>query len=283
MLNVADKSIEDAWILDSGCSFHMCPHKEWFVELTHQDHSSVLLGNNDVCKVKGIGCVKLKLHDDSVRIMSGVRFIPQLKRNLISLGMLESRGYNFISEEGCLYVQKGSNVILKGVRRNSLYYLLANTLVGSTDVSTGEDINLWHQRLCHVGKKGMDELLKQKVITGSSLYDFKTCEHCILGKSKKTPYQKSQHVTSAPLEYAHADLWGPARTESLGGGKYFLSIMDDFSRKIWIYILKNKSEAFTRFKDWCREVELEKHTSLRCLMTDNGLEFVSEEFNSYCK
>lgn len=47
--------------------------------------------------------------------------------------------------------------------------------------------------------------------------------------------------------------------------------------------MKNKSEVFERFKDWCTEVELEKNTTLKCLRTDNGLEFLSEEFQRFCK
>lgn len=58
----------------------------------------------------------------------------------------------------------------------------------------------------------------------------------------------------------------------MGGGRYFISIIDDFSRKLWIFILKEKTEMFTKFKEWCKEVEVEKACSLR---TDNGLEFLS--------
>ena len=110
-----------------------------------------------------------------------------------------------------------------------------------------------------------------------------TCEECILGKSKKLPYPKGKHVSSSPLDYAHADLWGPAKPSTTGGGRYFLSIIDDYSRKLWIYILKEKSDAFINFKQWCKDVEKEKGRSLRCLRTDNGLEFLSKEFEEFCK
>lgn len=62
-----------------------------------------------------------------------------------------------------------------------------------------------------------------------------------------------------------------------------MSIIDDFSRKIWIFILKEKSEAFQKFKEWCVEVEAEKELKLGCLRTDNGLEYLSKEFDSFCK
>lgn len=62
-----------------------------------------------------------------------------------------------------------------------------------------------------------------------------------------------------------------------------MTIMDDCSRKLWVYILKAKSEALERFKEWCNGVETEKGTPLKCSRTDNGLEFVSEEFQNFCK
>ena len=61
-----------------------------------------------------------------------------------------------------------------------------------------------------------------------------------------------------------------------------MSIVDDYSRKSWIYILKEKSGALKWFKIWCGEVELEKGCSLKVLRTDNGLEFVSREFDDFC-
>ena len=61
-----------------------------------------------------------------------------------------------------------------------------------------------------------------------------------------------------------------------------MSIIDDYSRKIWLYILKEKSEAFTKFKDWCKLMETEKGCCLKCLRTDNGLEFCSREFDVFC-
>ena len=104
-----------------------------------------------------------------------------------------------------------------------------------------------------------------------------------MGKAKKLPYPKGTHISSQPLDYAHSDLWGPAQERSIGGGGYYMSIIDDYSRRIWLYILKEKSEAFQRFKEWCVEIEAEKGMSLKCFRTVNGLEYLSKEFDDYCK
>lgn len=282
-LNITEQPVDEVWILDFGCSFHMCPHKEWFMELDLQDQGSVILGNNEACRIKGVGKLKLRLHDKSIKILTGLRYIPNLKRNLVSLGMLESKGFNFKSEKGILYIQNEKGIVLKGLRKNSLYYLIAETITGSTDVGVKSDLDLWHRRLCHVGEVGLNHLIKQGILKGLTISELKKCEPCIMGKSKKIPYKTGKHTSQAPLDYAHAYLWGPSRTESLSGGRYFLAIIDDYSRKYWVYILKTKSKALSRFKEWCKEVELEKGLSLKTLRTDNGLEFLSEEFNKFCR
>ena len=61
-----------------------------------------------------------------------------------------------------------------------------------------------------------------------------------------------------------------------------MSIIDDFSRKVWVYILRKKSEAFTTFKNWCKEMENEKGRSPMVLRTNNGLEYLSKEFDGFC-
>lgn len=81
----------------------------------------------------------------------------------------------------------------------------------------------------------------------------------------------------------HCDLWGPAKTITHGGGKYFLSVIDDYSRRVWVYVLKTKDETFGKFKEWLTTTENKIGHKLKHLRTDNGLEFVSNEFNKFCK
>ena len=78
-----ENGLSGVWIMDSGCSFHMCPNKSWFYDM-REASGSVLLGNNHVCNVRGIGMVKLKMHDGSIKMLSEVRYILEVKRNLVS-------------------------------------------------------------------------------------------------------------------------------------------------------------------------------------------------------
>ena len=94
----------------------------------------------------------------------------------------------------------------------------------------------------------------------------------------------SIHRTKSIIDYIHSDLWGsPQVPFSLGKAQYFLSIIDDYSRKVWIYFLKSKDEAFGKFKEWKIMVENQTMKKVKKLRTDNGLEFCNKEFDAYCK
>nr|KYP63308.1 Retrovirus-related Pol polyprotein from transposon TNT 1-94 [Cajanus cajan] len=104
-----------------------------------------------------------------------------------------------------------------------------------------------------------------------------------MGKASRLKFSTSTHSSGGVLDYVHSDLWGPSRTESHGGARYFLSIVDDFSRKVWVYFLKQKNEVFDRFKEWKVLVETQIGRNLKKLRTDNGLEFCDEKFSKFCR
>ena len=76
----------------------MCPSWEWFYSFQELDGRVVLMGNNNACKTQGIGKICLKMHDGTVRELSDVRYVPDMKKNLISLGALESKGLKITIE-----------------------------------------------------------------------------------------------------------------------------------------------------------------------------------------
>jgi transposase InsO family protein len=85
-----------------------------------------------------------------------------------------------------------------------------------------------------------------------------------------------------PLEIVHIDLVGSTKTKGLKGEKYFMLLVDDYTRMIAVCFLKNKSEAFENFKIYKEMVENEMDSKIKCLRYDNGEEFTSKEFMDYC-
>jgi hypothetical protein len=165
-----------------------------------------------------------------------------------------------------------------------LYVLRGSTLPDIAAIVTSDEpskTNLWHARLSHMSEHGMEELIKRGLLVGCNMSKLEFCEHCIFGKHKRVKFNISVHTTKQILEYVHGDLWGPSHKKSLGGASYMLTIIDDYSRKVWPYFLKQKNEAFDAFRKWKVMIEKQTGKKVKLLHTENGMEFCSNEFNDY--
>ena len=120
---------------------------------------------------------------------------------------------------------------MNAIRKQTLYYLDVEVVAGNSySIERGvSDFELWHSRL---GQKSMKVLVKQGIFKSDDSADLKSCEQYIMGKSKKQPFPKGKHTSKSVLEYAYSDIWGPAQPATLNGGRYFISIIDDYSRKL---------------------------------------------------
>ncbi|KAL1208699.1 Retrovirus-related Pol polyprotein from transposon TNT 1-94 [Cardamine amara subsp. amara] len=283
-----DTHASDVWVLDTGASYHMCPSNEWFEIYTIVDGGNIKMANSSVSKVAGIGSIRIKTHDGRFVTLNDVRHVPSMEKNLISVSLLDSRGFQYSGGDGVLKVYQGSDVILKGFMRGTLYILQGSTVSGSVNVASAEihkeDMTkLWHMRLGHMSERGMQILSKENLLCGHEVKSLEFCEHCVFGKLHRSKFSKAAHITKGTLYYIHSDCWGPARVDSLGGHRYFVSFIDDYSRKTWVIMLKHKNEAFKNFREWKTLVENQTGKKIKRLRTDNGLEFCSSEFNQLYK
>ena len=108
VLVVSSEAYDEEWIMDSGCSFHMCPKKEMFSVFKEVSGGIVLLGDNKACNVLGIGSVVITMFDGISRTLQNVRYVPDLRINLLSIGMLDNIGCTIKVEGGTLIIHKGS-------------------------------------------------------------------------------------------------------------------------------------------------------------------------------
>lgn len=208
------------------------------------------------------GSVQIKTHDGMTRTLKEVKHIPSMPRNLISLSTMDCDGYKYTGERRLLKVSRGSLIHMIGDMNSAkLYVLRGSTFPSFAAVVTPNDsddcakTNMWHMRLGHMSEHGMAELVKRELIDGCNLSKLEFCEHCVYGKHKRVKFIFSVHTTKGILYYVHADVWGPSRKISIGGANCMLTIIDDYSRKVWPYFLKHKSDVFGAFKKWKAMVE----------------------------
>lgn len=150
----------------------MTPNKSWFEEFSDLAKGSMLLGNNKPGKIAGIGSIRFRLHDGVERLLPKVRYVLDLKRNLISLGEYYKKGYVFKGEKGMLEVAKGSMVVMRGIKKNGIYSLESDIVIGSTSVVSKKlvsKIEPWHMRLGHLSERGLIDLGKQNLLCGDKV------------------------------------------------------------------------------------------------------------------
>ena len=95
-------------------------------------------------------------------------------------------------------------------------------------------------------------------------------------------FKTKEHSTTTFLELIHTDLCGPTRLKGFQGEQYFMMFIDDYTRMMWACLLNKKSKAFGHFKRFKEQIENESDLKVKCLRSDNGGEFISNEFNDYC-
>ena len=181
------------------------------------------------------------MHNGKVRLLTDIRYVLDLKINLISLGTLDELGFCYEVKNGCLNVFKDKNMILSGTKkvvynvRNGYFYNTART--NTTFIVENDKIALWHLRLGHMNQKSLQMLCKQGFLGKVTVSPLDFCETCFLGKQYKLSFPTRTHLTKVCLKCIHADLWGPTQVQTHRGNKYFLSLVDDFSRKVCLGFL----------------------------------------------
>ena len=271
----------DSWVVDSGASFHATPNGMILENYVSKELGKVYLGDDEPCNIVGIGDVTINLMG-SKWCLKNVRHVPKLTRSLISVGQLGDDGYVSTFTGDSWKISKGAMVVARGKRDGTLY--LTSPASQSLAVASGSKVsNLWHNRLGHMSEKGMKMLHSQGKLPDIDSVEVDLCEDCIFGKQKRVSFQKGGRPSKAcNLELIHTDVWGPASVDSLGGSRYFVTFIDDHSRKVWVYFLKRKAGVFNTFLNWKVMVENETNLKVKRLRSDNGGEYEKEEFLWYC-
>ena len=140
---------------------------------------------------------------------------------------------------------------------------------------------LWHSHFGHINFHSLKEMSKRKLVEGLPQINAPDhiCRSCMAGKQHRNPFPQASHFRATrPLELVYMDICGPIMPSTLGGSRHFLLIVDDFSRLMWVSMLKLKSDALREFQRFKALAEVEKGTRIQCLRSNRGGEFTSAEF-----
>ena len=219
--------------------------------------------------------------------LSNCLYVPSLSHTLLSVSHV-TKELNCIAlmHPTFLYLQdiRTGKIIGRGTERQGLYYVdQVVTQQGTVMLahgSTDKEAWLWHRRLGHPSTSYLHRLFPKLFPTNKVL----NCETCVLAKSHRHNFKSNDTKVDFPFSLIHSDVWGPAK---VGGGgqnfRYFLLFIDDCTRMTWTYLLKNKSEVFTKFTSFCAMVKTQFKSDIQILISDNGGEFVNTSMKEFCQ
>ncbi|XP_052726728.1 aldehyde dehydrogenase family 3 member F1-like isoform X1 [Vigna angularis] len=163
-----------------------------------------------------------------------------------------------------------------------LFYLLSNNVTTTSELnishsafhnSSNDSCNLWHMKLGHPSNKVLQILASQ--YTDISFQSFDACDACAFAKQKRLHFSVSKTKSPCFFHLIHVDIWGPLSISSIDGYKYFLTIVDDYSRFTWILLLKQKSDVKNLLPNFILLTENQFSCKLKILRSDNGKDFFS--------
>eukprot|EP00253_Pinus_taeda_P015578 PITA_15578 len=170
--------------------------------------------------------------------LTDVKYVPGLKKNLVSISMLEDKGYDVVFCKGKVFLRHIGTGQTKriGIPVKNLYKLEVDDCVAlssKVEMVQSQDVGeLWHRRLGHLNHGALK--IMQQISTGlpkGKLEQTNTCKGCTLGKYVKSSFPDQDSRAGEILEQFHSDIWGPFSTASTTKQRYYVIFVDDFSRR----------------------------------------------------
>ena len=315
--------LQHQWIVDSGASRTMCSNREWFSHFTHLPIPvNIALGDNSSIQGTGIGRITLSMKAAGMwhhAVLQDVLYVPELHGNLLSVAQLARCGADVrFAKGGCqIYDQHGA-LTCEGSLCGNLYIMpvrvvapeesariavleiesfpiegdvaTPNTEVALTarNSTSKANVQTWHRRLGHLHIDAVLAMVRKGMVKGMEIVGSHsppdTCEACLKGKQTRAEINKSTESRAADvLGRVFSDLCGKLPTRSHHSFEYFVTWIDDASRKVFITGLREKSEVAEHLKAFVARVELETGKHLKVLRSDGGGEYIASAVQEFLK
>lgn len=267
----------DNWYGDTGATDHITNELDRLaVRERYNGNEQVQVGNGAGLKISHIGHSTINTAARPL-FLRNILHVPGITKNLLSIHRFtrdndcyfEYHPWNFFIKD-----RQTRRCLLEGQCEGGLYPLTISSAQDLTHALAARKINRdqWHARLGHPASQTVQSILRINNIMCSSESFSSVCNACQMAKSHQLPYSRSMNNASAPLELIHSDVWGPAAT-SVGGYRYYISFLDDFSKFSWIYLLHDRSEAPQIFLQFQAHVERLLDSKIKCVQSDWGGEY----------
>ena len=252
LANFAGKcnSFHNSWILDTGASNHMVGDKSILDNVKCiSSYPNVRIANGSSLPVTHVGNAYLTPNIN----LKNVICVPGFKFNLLSIAKATKElncSATFLPDS-CFFQDLCTRMLIGvGRLRDGVYQLEGGHGLASLSV-TESDATLWHMRLGHTS---FSRLKLISSIPFPSNFNH-ICDVCHRAKQTRLSFSNSNKKSVKPFALIHVDLWGAYSVSSLSGAHYFLTIVDDFSRCTWVFLLKNKFQAYDFLTMFCQSTQ----------------------------
>ncbi|CAI7897319.1 unnamed protein product [Closterium sp. NIES-54] len=242
--------------------------------------------------------------------------LPSFSTNLVSTAALQDAMVTTTTPRGqrvsiCTYTRTGPHLATFTRRPGSTLYTLATKppqVAASAQVSASglvappcscrllsHQTLLWHHRIGHPSLQRLHGMHSRLLVSGLPRpmpplppSPAPPCLPCVEGRQRAAPHSSSFPPTTAPLQTIHMDVWGPARVSGQGRERYFLLVVDDYTRYTTVFPLRSKGEVPDVLIPWIRAFRLQLCDQFRQdlpvlrLHSDRGGEFSSDLLRDFC-
>jgi hypothetical protein len=294
-----DIGVKGEWVLDTGATRHITGDPSLLANMKPlSEELFITFGNGGEGRAEGYGDVLLDSSAGKSIRLRDVLFVPAAATNLLSMSTASRAGATFIIDNSSCRAYKEEELLFTANKRGGLYILSsssAGTLAaGSQETalfSQPKETPLeWHRRFGHIGYDNLAKMVENNLASGINvsakefrLAKLEDCEPCALAKQTRPPFEASTSVrTDIPLGLIHSDVCGPL-APSLGGKRYFVTFLDDYTGLSVVTLLKHKSEATSAMREAFTLLENQSGYTVKVVRTDNGGEYVNKELKDYLK
>ena len=291
------KGMCNSFLVDTGATSHISNDESMFTDFDQNFNSAEhILELADGTKWNSMalkrGTVKVNFLDsdgNSQNIeLKNTLYIPSFPTHIFSVQAVIDKGCSVSFSPDSAKLVTGNGVTFNFSKNGKLYFL--NIVTTTTYVNCTRELVQWHSIMGHSNKEDLVKL--EKIVDGMNIThkgDF-VCEPCILGKQAQTFSRKPIMRATHPLEFVSSDVCGPIDPPSSDGFRYVISFVDNFSGYIFLYLLKNKSDAAKALKKFLSDISpigrvgnllnIVDEEAIKTIKSDNGGEYMGNEFKN---
>lgn len=251
-----DAYLEDWWYMDNGCSNYLIGNKKWMVDFDYRKRTKIRCINDKYLNVEGMGNVRVVLNNGKATLIQNVLYVPDMESNLTSVGKLIEKGFsntmkdNLLKFYNCnqqliMKLEQGRNIAFKvNVKATDSKCLSATSVVKESE--------MWYKRFGHLNFRSLGHMNSKKLVDGIPTIkkSEKSCNVYIRGKQQRLLFAyemppKEKHA----LGLMHYDVCGLFPVPSLGGNKYFMSFIDEFTRMTWVSLISSNTRCLLNLRN----------------------------------